>query len=219
MPFAEIPAAFVLATIVGQRAANVPFIWNPLALAVQFLAPAAVFGFLLALYVSAGRARPARLNDAAMAASVLMIAALAVNLRWTAIPYFVSVQGLLHGAWLWTGRWLVDRVLEPAAWLAFFVTFVRWPAPPLSRASRRAAAWLALAVFPGVLFYALDIAETLAVLPWSSRAPGPGDFFLWANVLVAKSFTVLRWLLLLVFALAAWRIRPAADAPPAPASD
>lgn len=205
MPFAGMVAWFAVASVVGQPISDMNFSWTPLSLALEYLAPAAVFGFLLILYrVSAGVTQPQRLTDAAMAACVLLAVALAVNLRWTDFPRVFSNLGPAAGAWL------MNTVLEPIAWLAFLVTFVRWPSPAISRPSRRAAAWLAVAIFLGALWPAYHFAGDMAIFWWDFPPRGRQAYFMW-NGAVQGSVAALQWLLLVAFALAVWRIRPASD--------
>jgi len=185
----------------------------PLALALHYLVPAAVLGFLVVLYrASVGLTRPSRLSDAGLAASVLMMLALASNLTWTAMPHFYSGPGIFDAAWLYRTRWWAAGVLVPVAWLVFLVTFVKWPAPPLARASGRAAAWLGIVVCLAGLWPAFNFVEALASLWWDLPQRGLPAFYAW-NRAIQGFLEVLRWILLGIFALAVWRMRPAADHP------
>jgi hypothetical protein len=216
IPFARIAARLVVGSIIGQPIADMSFHWDPLAIVPAYLAPAAIFGFLLVLYrVSAGRTQPSRLSDAALAASVPTIAALAVDLRWRAVSNLISNMGQFRGVWPYSVSWLISGAVEPVAWLCFLVTFVRGKAPPLARSSRRAAAWLAAVLFVGGLWPMLNLVATLTDFWWIFPPRGARIYYTW-NGVVQGSLGVLGWLLLLIFAVAAWRIRPAAEAPPAP---
>ena len=213
MPFAGIVAWFVVGAVVGQPIANMSFHPDPLALALPYLAPAAVFGFLVMLYrVSAGLTQPPRLGDAALMASVLAMVALAVNLRWTAIPNSFSGPKPDAAVWLYWTHWLAARILAPVAWLVFLLTFVRWPAPPLARASRRAAGWLALVIPVTEIWPVLSSIQTLAFFWWDFPPRGSQIYYAWIGV-VSGFFEALRWILLSLFALGVWRSRPAAEPP------
>lgn len=208
MPIAKLVAWFVVASVIGQPIADMSFHWDPLTLAVLYLAPLAVFGFLVALYrVSAGLTPSPRLGDAALAASILLMVALAATLRWPVFLYLFSKPGPSPAAWLAESRWVVNVILEPVAWLWFLVTFVRSPGPPLSRSTRRAALWLASLLCLGALIYASDFVQTLTFFWWDFPPRGPRVYYSW-NGVVQGLLEALRWLLLLIFAVAAWRIRP-----------
>jgi hypothetical protein len=153
------------------------------------------------------------LNDAALAASVAAMVALAVRLRWTAMPHFFSGPVRDASVWLYRGQWLAASVVEPVAWLVFFLTFVGWPAPPLSRASRRAAAWLAVVIAVAGLSPAWNFVQALLGIFWWHFPPlGSHSYYAWIGVL-SGFLEASRWILLVVFALAVWRIPPVAEPP------
>jgi len=208
MPIAKLVAWFVVASVVGQPIADMSFHWDPLTLVVLYLAPIVVFGFLVVLYrVSAGLTPSPRLSDAALAACILLMVALAATLRWPVFLYLFSNPGPSPAAWLSESRWVVNVLLEPVAWLWFLVTFVRSPGPPLSRSTRRAAVWLASILCLGGLIYASDFVQTLVPFWWDFPLRGARAYYSW-NGVVQGFLEALRWLLLLIFAAAAWRIRP-----------
>jgi hypothetical protein len=104
---------------------------------------------------------------------------------------------------------LAAQVLVPVAWLIFLLTFVRWPAPPLARASCRAAGWLALVIPAAGLWQIWNLVETLTMFWW--RYPPGGSYTYSASIQVVAGFLeALRWILLWIFALSVWRMRPAA---------
>lgn len=214
MPFALIVAWFVVATVVGMPMAGMPFHADPLALVLGYPAPAAVCGFLVVLYcAAAGLTQPSRLGDAALAASVVAMVTLAVDLRWMALAHFFSGPVANAMVWLYRAEWLAARVLVPVAWLVFLVTFVRWPAPPLARGSCRAAAWLAIAMAVGGVWPVWRFVETLlGIFWWRFPASGSHFYYAWPGV-VSGFLEALRWVLMLVFALGVWRIPPAAEPP------
>ncbi len=208
MPIAKVVAWFVVASVVGQPIADMSFHWDPLTLVVFYLAPIVLFGFLVVLYrESAGLTPSPRLGDAALAASILLMVALAATLRWPVFLYLFTKPGRSPAAWLSEFRWVVNVILEPVAWLWFLVTFVRSPGPPLSRSTRRAALWLASFLCLGCLICASDFVQTLVPFWWDFPLRGARVYYSW-NGVVQGFLETLRWLLLLVFAVAAWRIRP-----------
>jgi hypothetical protein len=213
MPFAGIAAWFVLSAVAGKPMADTPFHGDPLTLALPFLGPAAVFGFLVMLYLAAaGIAQPRRLADAALAASVLAMVALAVNLRWAV---FANVfYGVGHSAvgWLSGAQWCTANVLVPVAWLVFLVTFVRWPAPPLARGCCRAAGWLGLVSAVAGLWPVLIFASALGFFCLEFPSRGLPSFNAWMEV-VRTFIEASRGVLLCVFALAVWRMRPGTEPP------
>lgn len=208
MPFAKLVAWFVVASVVGQPIADMSFHWDPLALVVSYLTPLVVFGFLVVLYRESAHLTPSpRLGDAALAACILLMVALAATLRWPVFSYLFSSPGPHPAVWLAKYRWMANVILEPVAWLWFLVTFVRSPGPPLSRSTRRAALWLASFLCLGVLIYASDFVQTLVLFWWDFPPRGSRAYDSWNGVLQGFIET-LRLLLLLIFAVAAWRIRP-----------
>lgn len=208
MPFALVAAWFLGSAVAGQPMAKTPFHGGALDLLLPLLAPAAELGFLVVLYlVSAGLAQPSRLSDAALAASVIAMVTLAVTLRWPVFPNLFSSLGPPGIGWLYGTHWRVTGVLAPAAWLGFLLTFVRWPAPPLARATSHAAGWLALAMCLAGLWPVVRLINGISLFYLELPYPRP-----WME-LVSPFFDALRWVLLSVFALAVWRSRPAAEAP------
>lgn len=211
VPFAGVAAWFVVGAVVGEPMANVASHAGPLALALPYLAPAAVFGFLVVLYrAAAGLTQPSRVGDAGLAASVVAMVALAASLRWTAFPQVFSGPMPDVAVWLYRAHWLASQVLVPVAWLVLLATFVRWPAPPLARASCRAAGWLALVIPLAGLWQMWHLVETLMTF-WLSFPPrGSYAFYAWIGL--AQGFLgALHWILMLAFALLVWRMRVAAE--------
>jgi len=210
MPLARMATWFLVSAVAAKPMTNAPFHSDALSLVLPYLAPLAVFGFLVVLYrVAAGLTQPSRLGDAALAASVLTLVSLALMLRWPVLSNLFS--GLGHNAlsWLIGTHWRVAHVLAPLAWLAFLLTFIRWPAPPLARASCRAAGWLALVLCLAGLWPVLSSVETLVFFCVGFQYGGSQAYYSWMNLL-SGILEALRWILLSVFALAVWRIRPPA---------
>ena len=211
IPFAKLVGWMMVASIIGQPIASMSFHWDPLALVPFYLGPIAVCGFLVVLYrVAAGFTPPPRLSDAALAASILVMVALAACLRWTAFPNVISNPGPFPAGWMSRILWMLNLVFEPVAWLWFLLTFVRRPAPPLARSTRRAAGWLALVLCLGGSIYAFDFVQTLVLFWWDFPPRRASVYYSW-NGLVLGFLEALRWLLLLVFAVGVWRIRPPAE--------
>jgi len=216
MPFVQIAAWFLVGIVIGQPISQMTFHPDLFPLALGYLTPVAVLGFLIVLSrVSAGRSQPARLSDAAMAACVAVIVRLALNLRWSAVPGPISGMDLYSEAWLFKTAWVVTAVLEPAAWLAFLVTFVRCPAPPLAGATRRTDAWLALVLLLRAAWTVYRLAGPLLLFWWDFPPRGPRAYFAWDSV-TSATLEALHGLLLFAFALAVWRMRP--PVPPAGAA-
>lgn len=208
IPLAMLPAQFVVATVAGWRMADIPANWDPLMVAQAYLAPLALIAFLVVLYrVSAGSTVPSRLSDAAMASSILMIVSLAVRLPWPLTLWFS--HGHFSYAWLPGTHWILAGILEPVAWLALLVSFVRQPEVPLSRASRRAAARLAGVLLLGAVWPVVRFAQTLVIFYWDFPPRPNSAYYAWIGV-VSGFIEVLGWLLQLLFAAALWRIGPGA---------
>ncbi len=211
MPFAGIASWAVAATVAGQPLANQPFNAGAGQFALANLLPAAVLGFLVTLYlVTTGHIQPSRLGDASLAASALVMVGLAGSLRWALIPRLFS--GLGHGgvSWLTETHWRTAHVLVPVAWLAFLVSFVRWPGPPPAHASCRAAGWLGLVTAAAGVWPVLDFANALVYFYVGFASQGLSAFSAWMN-LIGTFIAALHWVLLCSFALAVWHIKPAAE--------
>ncbi len=204
MPFAAIVGEIVLATIVGIPARMITENW-PLPTLLTATVPALiVLLFLYVLYRAArGRTTPARLSDAAMAAAILFIAFLAMNLRWSVFSQPLVRYWSGGAGWMQAGDWLTENVLEPFAWLAFLLTFVRLPETPPRPASRRAALVLGSIIGIGGVLAGARIGIQYIV---SMGVPRMG-FSAWTEIL-AGVMTILRYVLLAIFAIATWRTRP-----------
>jgi hypothetical protein len=211
MEFAQIAVWLVVAAVEGQPVGDMVSHSNALAFVLPYLGPVAIFGFLVLLSRAAtGLTAPARLSDAALAGSILIMVALAVNLRWTAIPGFFSGARQSGSLWPWRIPWLVDQILEPAAWLWFLVSFVHRPAPPLAGDHRRAAVWLASVLGLGALLYALTFGQRLVFFWWDFPPRGARVYYAW-NDLFLGLLGAPRRFLLLFFAAAVWRMAPAGE--------
>jgi len=204
MPLFEVVTRIVWATIAGIPAQAITAGWDFAAMARAELPGLTVLAFLYVLYRSSARATsPARLSDAAMGASIVLILALAWNLRWSI--FVVPFHDMRGVGWIQVGSAIIGHVLEPFAWLAFLVTFVRLPEPPLQPASRRAALLVAAAVLAGG---ALTMATM--VIQYMVMAGFRGGYPDW-NFTMVGLLNLLRCVLLVVFAVGAWRARPQID--------
>jgi len=207
IPLAMLPAQIVLATISGIPTRTVTANWDFLAMVRGDLPELIALVFLLVLYRAAeGSTTPERLSDVAMGAAILLIVSMALDLRWS---QFVAPFSVRNWGWgWWRAATMVTGILEQFAWLAFLVTFVRLPEPPLRPASRRAAMLLGIALSLGLLLHGIPIAiQYLGLVEFSGTA---GNYWSW-NIGLIGIFTLLRYVLLLLFAIGAWRARPKID--------
>jgi len=220
MPLFALLAEVVVATVAGIPTRVATANWNLLEIGRLYLPELVMLGFLLVLWrAAAGSITPARLSDAAMAAAILLIAALALKLRWSV---FVSPFFGASDAWGWiqVWSWLVRNLLEPLAWLAFLVTFVRLAEPPLQPATRRASLVLAaMLVIGGALAMTPVVIQFVISSGVPLRDPA-GRYATW-HFRVTAALTAFRYLLLLTFALALGRadgrsLPSASFSPPTP---
>src|SRR5581483_11054972 len=109
---------------------------------------------------------------------------------------------------------LASRILQPAAWLYFLVTFVRLPEPPLRPTSRRGAFWLAVTGLPAGVLPIWIFAGSVVMFFWTYPT-NSGGFPTW-NSLIASLMNVMQWLLLMIFFVGAWRSKPEVSSEAAP---
>ena len=206
MPLVVVVSQIVLATVAGVPVRVVTAGWDFAGMLRAELPELTVLAFLYVLYrASASATSPARLSDVAMAASILLILALAWNLRWSVFVTPFQTMRVWGWGWLQFGSSVAKGILEPFAWLAFLVTFVRLSEPPLQPASRRAALLVAAAVLAGGA-----LTMSTMVIQYLMSVGVRGGYPDW-NFSMIGLLGLLRCLLLAVFAIGAWRARPQID--------